>query len=361
MAGKQLAFTRLIARIGSAGVIAAVLVLSNGWLTHYCQADDKKNASSLEQAQKTVKAELVETRGEVTVSGTVIPRQGAVISSRISGYVTDLKVNAGDSVKTGDELLRIDTKELGQKEAEAAAALNSAKADLANAKRDFDRYGPLLESKAVSKQQYDEVARKSEVAQAAYQRALAALDQARTQLSYGDIKAPFDGTISDKTVNVGDLAMPGKPLLNIYTPGTLELVAPVAEQYSRYMKVGAQVEVTIPSIELRQTAFLREIVPQTNEQTKTITVKAPLSDTQGLVPGIYGTLTFATSSAEVIAVPVIAIRVFGQLETVRIVRDGRVESRYVKTGRKLEQGKIEILSGLDPGEEVILGGSPPDK
>ncbi|MCX5860990.1 MAG: efflux RND transporter periplasmic adaptor subunit [Desulfomonile sp.] len=343
-----------LSRLIVVGGILTLLSWMGSGLRVTAQAQDKSKVSPSQQAQKTARAEIVRTHGEITVSGTVVAKQGAVISARISGYITDLMVNAGDSVKAGDDLMRIDTKELAQKEAEAAAALESAKADFANAKRDFERYGPLFESKAVSKQQYDEVGRKYEVAQATYQRAQATLDQTRTQLSYGDIKAPFDGMIADRTVNVGDLAMPGRQLLTIYVPGTLELVAPVAEQYSRYVKPGTHVDVTIPSIELNQATSLREVVPQTNEQTKTITVKAPLADAMGLVPGVYGTLTFATTSSEVIAIPSNAIRVFGQLETVKVLRDGRIESRYVRTGRKLDHEKVEILSGLDPGEEVVI-------
>ena len=335
------------------GIFALVSWMGGGFHCN-AQAEEKSKVSPGDQPKKTARAEIVKTHGEVTVSGSVVAKQGAVISARISGYITDLMVNAGDSVKAGEDLMHIDTKELTQKETEAGADLESAKADFANAKRDFERYGPLLESKAVSKQQYDEVGRKYEVAQARHQRAQATLDQVRTQLSYGDIKAPFDGTIADKTANVGDLAMPGRQLLTIYMPGTLELVAPVAEQYSRYVKPGTLVDVTIPSIEVSQTTSLREVVPQTNEQTKTITVKAPLTDAQGLVPGAYGTLTFATTSSEVIAIPSNAIRVFGQIETVKVVREGRIESRYVKMGRKLDKGKVEILSGLDPGEEVVI-------
>jgi RND family efflux transporter MFP subunit len=303
---------------------------------------------------KTVKVQAVKTVAEVTVSGTVIARQTAVVSPRISGYVKELKVNAGDHVKAGQELLSIDTTELADQRAQAEASLASAKADLANAKANFDRYKPLYESQAISKQQYDDIRTRYEVASATEQRAAAALDEVVAQLSYGTVKAPFDGIVGDRTVNVGDLAMPNQSLLTIYMPGTLELVVPVGEQFATFVKEGTHVVVAIPSIGLKQSTSIREIVPQTNVQTKTITVKAPLHDAPGLTPGIYGTLTFETVTSEVIAVPLEAVRTVGQLASVKVLKNHQVETRYVTTGRKLKDGKIEILSGLKPGERVVI-------
>jgi RND family efflux transporter MFP subunit len=305
-------------------------------------------------AWKTVKVETVKTGGEVTVSGTVIAKETAVVSSRISGYVKSLKVDAGDHVKAGQELLSIDTTELEDQKAQAEASLESAKADLANAKVNLDRYKPLFKSRAISKQQFDEIQTHYDVALAAEQRASAALDQVKTQLTYGTVTAPFAGIIGSRTVNVGDLAMPGQPLLTVYMPGTLELVVPVAEQFARYVKEGTHVEVNVPSLGMKQSTSIREVVPQTNEQTKTITVKAPLSDAPGLSPGIYGTLTFDTLTSEVTAVPQQAVQTVGQLQSVRVLKDGQVETRYVTTGRRLKGGKIEILSGLKPGERVVM-------
>jgi RND family efflux transporter MFP subunit len=303
---------------------------------------------------KTVPAETVPIKKEVTVSGTVVARQTAVISAQVSGYLADLRVSPGDHVKAGQVLLRIDTQELAEREAQAKAALDGAKATLANAKKDFDRYTPLFKAGAISKQQYDEIRTRYEVAQAAEQRAQAALNESKEQLSYGKVRSPFDGIVSDRSVNVGDLVMQGRSLLTVYVPSTLELVVPVGEQYVRYLEEGTQVTVNIPSIEFHRSTDIREVVPQTNEQARTITVKAPLPDFPGLAPGLYGTLYFNTVISEVIAVPSKAVHMVGQLESVRVLKDGRIESLYVKTGRKLNSGKIEILSGLKPGELVVM-------
>ena len=235
-------------------------------------------------AAKTVKAEAVPAEGEVTVSGTVDARETAHVASRILGYVVDLKVDAGDHVKKGQLLLRIDTRDAAERLAQNQAALESAKAELVQAKNDFERYKALYEKQAAAKKTYDDALARYETAQAAEQRAQAAVDEAKTLLSYGDVTAPFDGVVSERSVNVGDLATPGRSLLTIYTPGTLELVASVGEQYSRYLKPGAPVSVYIPSLHVTQSSSLREVVPQRDVKTRTITVKAPLHEAGGMVP-----------------------------------------------------------------------------
>lgn len=336
--------------VGLAALIAAMVV---GFRIKAGGEESLSPARTLPPV-KTVPAETVPITREVTVSGTVVARQTAVISAQVSGYLADLRVSPGDHVKAGQVLLRIDTKELAEREAQAKAALEEAKATLANAKKDFDRYTPLFQSQAISKQQYEEIQTRYEVAQAADQRAQAALNESKEQLSYGKVRSPFDGIVGDRSVNVGDLVMQGRPLLSVYMPATLELVAPVGEQYARYVGAGTQVGVSVPSLGLNQTTQIREVIPQINEQARTITVKAPLSDTSGLTPGLYGTLSFNTTISQVIAVPSKAVRMVGQLESVRVLENGRVESLYVKTGRKLNGGKIEILSGLNPGDRVVM-------
>ncbi|MBI5569149.1 MAG: efflux RND transporter periplasmic adaptor subunit [Desulfomonile tiedjei] len=303
---------------------------------------------------QTVKAEVSQSSGGVTVSGTVIPRETARVASRVSGYVVELNVDAGQQVKKGQVLLRIDARELTEREAQARAALDGAKADMAKAKTDFERYSTLFEQQAVAKQAYDDAKTKYETAQAGEARAESLLEEAKTQLEYARVVAPFDGIIATREVNVGDLASPGQALLTVYMPGTLELVAPVGEQYGPFLKASDPVTVEVDSVGLKQASTIREVVPQREPKTRTITVKVPLPEHAGLVPGLYGTLTFKTRASEVITIPAEAVKSVGQLTTVRVLEGGKISIRHVKTGRNLEGDRIEILSGLNPGEEVVV-------
>lgn len=303
---------------------------------------------------KTVKAHTASTAGEVTVSGTVVSRDVARLAGRIMGHVVELNVDAGDRVEKGQVLLRIDIREIAERKSQVLAALESTRADFLKAKNDFERYKSLFEKDSVAKKDYDDAVARYDVAQASETRAKAALEEAETMLSYGAVTAPFSGIVSDRTVNTGDLASPGSPLLSIYKPGTLELVAAAGEQYSPYLKEGVSVAIEVPSLNIKQSSSIREVVPQRDEKTRTITVKAPLSEVTGLVPGLYGTMTFDTRSSESIILPRKAIKVVGQLETVRVVEQNTVRVRHIKTGRVLPEDKVEIVSGLSGGEDVVV-------
>jgi len=345
---------RIITAAAALAGLIAILVWVQGGFHSKVPGGRTPLVETKSAAQRTATAESTASAGEVTVSGTVTSREAAQIASRIVGYVVELHADAGDRVKKGQLLLRIDSTELTERESQAKAALESARAELVKTGNDFERYKALYEKQSVAKKDFDDALARYEMAQAAEEKARASLEEARTQLSYAMVTAPFDGIVADRSVNVGDLATPGRTLMTVYRPGTLEMVSAVGEQYAPYLNAGAPVTLAIPSIDLKQKSTIREVVPQRDVKTRTITVKAPFSETAGLVPGLYGTLTFDTRASEVIVVPAEAVKVIGQLETVRVLENGAVRVRHVKTGRKLADGKVEILSGLSAGEKILL-------
>ncbi len=342
--------------IASVSVIALIGILL--WIQGAFHSKIPPGKTDLHRSGKeppnTVKAALFESSGSVTVSGTVTSQDMARVASRVLGYVTELKVYEGDAVKKGQVLLRIDTKEASERLQQSEANLDSAKAELTRTANDFERYKILYEKESVAKKDYDDAYARYEVAKAAESRAQAAVDEAKTMVSYGAVTAPFDGIVAERSVNVGDLATPGKPLLTIYMPGSLELIAQAGEQYAQYLKIGAPVEVSIPSISYSEKTTIREVVPQRDERTRSITIKASLPPKTGLNPGLYGALTFNTRETKTVVIPAKAVITVGQLESVKIWENGRVFNRHVKTGRKLDNDKMEIISGLNTGEDVIL-------
>ncbi len=345
-------------KILMAGAATAVLIISLVWMQggfyHKVPGGRVTTVETATTPTNTIKAERITVHGEVTVSGTIVAKDIARVASRINGYVIEIKVDAGDHVNRGDVLLKIDTKDLAEKEAQAQASMESAKADLVNARNDFERFKVLYEKQSVAKKDYDNALAKYEMAQAAENRARAALEEAKTNLAYGTVTSPFSGVIAERAVNMGDLATPGRYLLSVYRPDSLELVAAAGEQYAPFLKEGTEVKVEVPSINVKETSKIREIVPQRDEKTRTITVKVPLSQRPALTPGLYGTMTFRTQASEVIVVPRSAVQMIGQLETLNILENGQVKVRQVKTGRSLADNKVEIISGISPGEEVVM-------
>jgi len=335
------------------GGLILVLIWMQGGFHSKAPGGETPIPEKKEGALRTVKVETSHSTGQVSVSGTVVSRETASIASRSGGYVIEINAEAGDRVKKEQVLLRIDSKELAEREAQAKAGLESAEADLVKADRDFERFKYLYEKEAVAKKELDDATARYEIAKAARQRAKAALEEAATMLSYTVVTAPFGGVIAERNVNVGDLVTPGRPLFSIYMPGTAEMVAAAGEQYAPYLKEGTSVTVKIPSIDLQQDSKIREVVPQRDVKSRTVTVKAPIAETPGLGPGLYGTMTFNTLTSEVIMIPYSAVKVVGQLETVRVLEGGVVRVRHVKAGRRVN-GKVEILSGLNEGDEVVI-------
>ena len=172
------------------------------------------------------------SKGEVTATGTVTAKDTARIASRLQGFVVEVKVDPGDKVARDQVLLSIDDRELKEQVAQAEAQVQTAQANLSEAKRDFDRYEKLLEQESIARQQFERVRTGRDVAEAALGQARARLEEARTLLSYSIVRSPFKGTVGERKVNVGDLVTPGQYLLNVFRPGTVELVARVGEQYA---------------------------------------------------------------------------------------------------------------------------------
>ncbi len=345
-------FKLLIAAISALGMILMLIWIQGGF-SHKVSGGETNLPKEPIDKVKTIIVEQVETSGEVSVSGTVLARDSARIAARVGGYIAELKVDAGSMVKKGDLLLKIEAGELEERKAQAEAALESANVDLEKTRQDLERYKTLFEEQAIAKKEFDDVSARFEMAKATANKAKAALDEAKTFLSYGLVTAPFDGIVSERTINQGDLAAVGRELLTIYDPNSLEMVAAAGEQFAPFLSVGAPVTVAISSLQIKENTLIREVVPQRDEKTRTITVKAPLRGANGLTPGLFGVLTFKTASSLVIVIPSILVKSVGQIESVRVLDKGEIKTRHVKTGRTLDDGKIEILSGLESGDQVV--------
>jgi RND family efflux transporter MFP subunit len=345
-------FKLLIAAISALGMIL-MLIWIQGGLSHKVPGGETNLPKEPIDKVKTITVEQVETSGEVSVSGTVLARDTARIAARVGGYIAELKVDAGSTVKKGDLLLKIEAGELEERKAQAQAALESANVDLEKTRQDLERYKTLFEEQAIARKEFDDVSARFEMAKATANKAKAALDEAKTFLSYELVTAPFDGIVSERIINQGDLAAVGRELLTIYDPNSLEMVAAAGEQFAPFLSVGASVTVSISSLQVKENTLIREVVPQRDEKTRTITVKAPLRKVNGLTPGLFGVLTFKTASSVVIVIPSILVKSVGQIESVRVLDKGEIKTRHVKTGRTLDDGKIEILSGLESGDQVV--------
>ncbi len=279
----------------------------------------------------------------VEVTGQVTAVYQATLASRIQGTIDNLLVREGSLVRKGQTLIVLDNRDL-------QAELSRVTAELDNAKAHQDRMEELYRKDAVSKQELENATRALRVAEAGRKAVLA-------QLSYTIVKAPFDGVITEKKVERGELASPGQALLKMEDPGQLRLEATVAESDVRVVSVGSLLPVIIDALGADPLkGRVSQILPAGDPQTHTFTMKVDLPQAGGLKSGMFGRLRLEKGVSTTLLLPKSAFIEQGELASLFVVGSDRVARlRWVKIGRVLGPG-VEILSGVDAGERVIADG-----
>ncbi len=289
--------------------------------------------------------------------GTVGPRVAAEVASKVMANILVVAVGAGSNVRKGQLLIRLDGRDLEARRREAEAAVRAARADLNRAAADYKRFSDLVTRGSVTQKEYEDVSARYAMAQAHVQAAEQAVVQARVALGDVEITAPMDGVVTEKLVDAGDLATPGKPLLMLHDPEQLRLEAAVAEELAPRLAIGTPVTVHVDAVDKTFATQIDEIVPRADPVTRTIAVRAALPAGEGLKSGMFGRLMFAAGSVRILSIPQRAVRQIGQLDSVQVVTPHGLRSRQVQTG-VVRDGQLEILAGLEPGEMVFL---PPDE
>lgn len=332
-------------RVNPTKYIVLAILLSTG-----CGSKEEPVAPVVSAApQKTIQAAVVEAKPvsvpiRVEVTGQVAPIFQATLSSRIQGTIDTLLVREGSKVSKGQLLIRLDSRDL-------QADLARAHAEIENAKAHLDRMNQLYAQDAVSKQEMENATRAHRVADA-NRKAVEA------QLSYTTVRAPFDGIITEKQVEAGELASPGQPLLKMEDPLRLRLEATVAEGDLRLVSRGDKIRVVIDAVGGQELiGIVSQILPAGDPQTHTFTVKVDLPKVEGLRTGMFGRFPLEKGVTQTILVPVTALVERGELSSVYVVGSDQIARlRWVKVGRRFAQ-HVELLSGINESERVLMDGS----
>jgi len=193
-------------------------------------------------------------------------------------------------------------------------------------------------------------------ARAAVAQAEAGLRAARVMLSYTTIIAPFDGVVTARMVDPGDMATPGMPVIRVDDDTLYRLVATVPESQAATLGLGTAVECVIDALDsLRLKARISQIIPAADPASRTLTVKADLPHHKGLKSGLFGRLVFTVRRSKALVVPSSAVIELRGLVGVWVVEEGHATFRIVKTGKTYD-GKTRIISGLKTGDVVIVEG-----
>ena len=311
-----------------------------------CHKGPEQNQTELPSASVRVQTVERKTRAATEdVVGTVRPKLSTVIEAKVSGRIKQMLVVPGQLVKTGEKLVLLDAHEIQSRLDQAVAARQQTESDL---KRATD----LIQQKILSQSEFDN-------AQSKFRIAAAAEAEAKTMLDYTLIAAPFDGVITRKLADVGDLVgdptTPNKPLLQMENPDTLRLEADVPEALIGNVKLGDKLAVRIAAVASEIEGTVAEMSPTADPNSRTYLVKLDLPGATGLRSGQFGRVAVPVGKASAIRVPAAAVIQRGQMELVFVVVGNHAQLRLVKTGSRAGD-EIELVSGLDSGEQVVTDG-----
>ncbi len=345
---------KLISMFAGAGALVLVILYMGGFLAtdlilpgfEPAHAQEMDNKYEEAQARRTTWVDYYEA------VGTVRPRTETRVEAQISAKVQKVLVRSGDRVEAGALLIILDDSQLNAKLGQSAQGLKSAKAALELATSEYGRIKRLYDKKAAPKRDLDRTREALERANAAVNRVAKEVEEARIGLSYTRITAPEAGQVIKRTIEPGDIALPGRSLLIMQTGGTLRLEAHVPESYISRVRVGQHLEVSVPALGEPLKGKVEEIVPSADPQTRTFLVKVTLKAVLDLYSGMFGRLQIPVGESAVVLAPKDAINRVGQLEMVLIKHKDGPRCVYVTTGRR-RGSNVEILSGLS-GHETLL-------
>jgi RND family efflux transporter MFP subunit len=286
----------------------------------------------------TVHVETIPVVTEVT--GTVRPVQRAALAPKVMGAIADFPVALGQSVKAGDLLVKISAGEIAARVAQAQSQLNQAR-------RDLERERDLLAKNASTA----EMVRSLEDR---YTMTEAMVREAEVLLGYAEIRAPFAGIVTRKNADAGDLASPGHPLLELEGTGAFEIDTGIPDSLAGGLAVGAEISVVAPAAGTSLTGRVTELSSAADPTARTVSARIAVPAGTAVRSGQFVRVQVPGAPARALLAPAAAVSVVGQLERVFVVGpDNRAVLRLVKTGARRGEF-IEILSGLDDGERVVV-------
>lgn len=289
----------------------------------------------------TVVAQRQQEAERLDLVGTAASHQSVNLGARIQAYVSEVHAAAGDRVEAGQRLVTLDDREIREQ-------LAVAEAQLKQADTEFKRARQLFAANAFSEQALTAAESEAVAAQAQ-------VDRIRVLLSYAQVNAPMAGVVTERRVEVGDLASPGQVLLVLYDPTRMRLEVPVPVRLLERMPLGRTVSVQLDYPARTVTGQVTEVVSEIDTDSRTRKVKLLLQDATGdILPGAFGRIWVEDDVRDMVTLPADAVQRSGQLEMVEVVEGGRAVRRLVRT-RMLDGGRVEVLSGLAGGERVVAG------
>jgi len=332
-------------------------------------------AGAQAKAFRAAPAQLAASAAASAFDGVVEAVRQTVVAAQVSGAVVQLDAKVGDRVTAGQVLLRIDARAADQNAAASDAQVQAARVSLEVASKDFERQKQLFQKNYISLAALERAESAFKLTQAQVSAQLAQAGAARTQSGFYIVRAPFAGVVAEVPVSLGDMAMPGRPLVTLYDPAALRVTASVPQSVASQMvagEVAGEVAGQMPRVELPGlpgaaawvTPSRVQMLPTVDAATHTVQLRADLPagviGLPGVGPGMFARLWLSAAqspdlglAAATLSVPLKAIVRRAEMTGLYVLDpNGKPVLRQVRLGRT-NGDRVEILSGLMAGEQVV--------
>ena len=367
------------------GIVALGVV--TGGLSACGSGEDRAQAKAAESVPVTVtRVTTIDTADRLEAGGVVAATESASISSRIVATIGGIRVRAGDQVRAGDVLITLDARDVTEHTGQARASAVAAERTLAQTRTEQGaaeaehrlaaafqkRIATLHARNSATDQEADEAQARLSAAAARLAGTQAGIEGAEAQLaaaqaavgvatateSFTTVRAPFDGLVTERLTDPGNLAAPGVPLLRMESDGARQVVVRVDEARAAYVNTGDRVIVVIDAADQGTDdtgleGVVTEVARAVVADQRAFTVKVSLPPAVTARSGSFARVVFRGAPRRVLIVPAHAIQRHGQVSSVYVVQNGVARLRLVRVGTTSSEG-VEVVAGLDAGESIVV-------
>ena len=294
----------------------------------------------------------------LTLTGSIAADRQSDIAANVSGRVTNTYVERGMPVKAGQVIAVVDSRAAGFQAAAAVAQSQAAQTQVQLAKQDCERADTLFGQGAIAKSEFERL--KTQCTAQLYQANAAQANADLANKVAGDtiIRAPFDGIVGERFVNVGEYVQPPTRVASLFSINPVRVTLSVPEPAVSLVKEGQELHLRVSSFPDRDfPATVRFVSPALRANTRDLIVEASAKNDDGsLRPNMFATARLSVGEDNQPTVPVGAIRADGTVKRMFLARNGQAFEVVVQTGVEKE-GRVAVMEPLQPGDKVIV--SPP--